>query len=71
MSSGQLYGEPLSAPEKHSMQLYTFLLVGVCVALAFGVLAFGAVQEWSMFVLRTASILLFFCGRWCSWRIGN
>ncbi len=60
MSSGELYGEPLSAVEKHTMRLYTLLLVGVCVALAFGVLAFGAVQEWSMFVLRSASIFLFF-----------
>lgn len=60
MSSGELYGEPLSAEQKHAMRLYTLLLLGVCLALAFGVLAFGAVQEWSMFCFRSASIVLFF-----------
>ena len=60
MPSGELYGEPLPAEQKHSIRMYTLLLAGVSVALAFGVLSFGAVQEWSIFVLRSASIFLFF-----------
>jgi len=60
MLSVEHYGEPLSAEQKRSMRVYTLLIVGVCVVLAFGVLSFGAVQEWSIFVLRSASIFLFF-----------
>jgi hypothetical protein len=38
--------------------LNAFLAVGVCLLLAFGILAFGAVQGWAIFILEEGAALL-------------
>ena len=53
-------------PSTHSMEsdnriaqgLNAFLAVGICLLLAFGILAFGAVQAWAIFILEEGAALL-------------
>lgn len=53
-------------PSTHSMEsdnriaqgLNAFLTVGTCLLLAFGILAFGAVQAWAIFILEESAALL-------------
>ena len=53
-------------PQVHSMAEQAILFLA-CAVLGFGVLAFGAVQEWALCVLECGAALLF--GLWAGYQI--
>jgi len=59
VASSRATPSPMESHSRMAQVLNSFLAVGICLLLAFGPLAFGAGEEWAIFILEAGAALLF------------